>query len=116
MKINKKAEYKDKVVLVLGGDMNDGDYTYETSVFNIDELKNILPIVKLIYEDIVSTSGEDMSIENFKILKNNNLLDLYKDIAPQGQYGCHSIWIESFKFYDEDGNDYNIELKYLNNL
>ena len=90
--------------------MNDGDYISETSTFDIKDFEEYFPVIKAIYEGKIKHSGEYMTEEEVKYLEKIEYGDdLYNDIVPRGEYGCHSIGIEELKFYDENGAEYDIK-------
>ena len=103
---------KNEVYIVIEGDMNDADYITETSTFDIKDFEEYFPVIKAIYEGRLENSGEQITEKEVKFLEKIEYGDdLYNDIVPRGEYGCHSICIEELKFFDENGAEYDIKLK-----
>ena len=99
---------KNKISIELEGDENDGDYIKETAYIDLEDFEECLPVIKAIYEGKLKNSGEYMTSEEDKYLEKINGEDIYYDITPKGEHGCHDISIEELKFFDENGISYDI--------
>ena len=100
---------KNKISIELEGDENDGDYIKETAYIDLENFEEYLSVIKAIYEGKLKNSGECMTKEEIEFLEKIKYgEDIYYDITPKGNYGCHDIGIEELKFFDENGIGYDI--------
>lgn len=95
--------------LVVEGDTNDADYVYETTTFSEDEILKYLPIINLIGNEITCW-GERRYDRYYKdsYAPSEPEEDLLNDILPYGEYGIHSLSIDSFEYTDADGKIYDV--------
>lgn len=93
-KITPKESYYE---VIIGGDWNDGDYvsrsrTYSKKEFN--EVVELLIHVKYFYSEEAKRSG----------------IYRYLPIPSGYECDCHTVWIESIKFYATDETVSNVKL------
>ena len=95
--------------LVVEGDTNDGDYTYETTTFSKDDILEYLPVIPLIGDKI--TCWGDLRYNDYykdSYIPTEAEEDLLHDILPYGEYGIHSLSIVSFEYIDANGKIYDV--------
>ena len=111
-KLESTGQKRNLVYLEITGDANDADYISEVTILDIEQFKEFLPVIKAIYFGKVTHSGERITEKEEKFFDENDYYyDLFYEITPKGDYGCHSLEISEFYFYDENGTEYYIELK-----
>jgi len=95
---------KDTFVLTIEGDENDGDYKTEVTQFGYEELKDYLSLISKI-GDIITCNG-DMDRDDYKPTEKED--DQMYDICPYSEYGMHDLNIDSFVYYDTDGEEFDV--------
>ena len=95
---------KDTFVLTIKGDENDADYITAVTEFSYTELKKYLNLLSKIGNEI--TSIAEQSRDNYKPseLEQNQIYT----VCPYSEYGIHSLEIDSFVYYDKDGEPWDV--------
>ena len=105
--ISSVKSIKNKFYLTIDGDMNDGDYIETSSIINESDIKVHLNVIKEILKGRLTAIGEQESRSKYKMTDEES--EYCYDILPHSEYGCHSLGISNFEYYDENGQRFKLK-------
>lgn len=106
----------DILVVKFCGDMNDGDYLHKSYEIDLEDeytqkyFKDLISGLRKVDSGHITASGELSGRDKGEFTEDES--DIIDELCylPQGEYGCHSIYIEELTYYDSNGVAFNIEL------
>ncbi len=108
IKMKPSASIKDTFRLTILGDSNDGDYEREVTTFkDYEELSLFLTFISKIGKEI--TSIGDLKSDDYKLSDDEN--DMVYEICPYNEYGMHSLKVDEFVYFDENGDCFDISFQ-----
>ncbi len=106
LKMKRSKSIKDTFRLTVQGDENDGDYKTEVTSFeSYKELEKYLSLISKIGKEI--TTIGDMDRDDYELTEEES--ELMYEICPYSEYGLHSLEVEEFVYFDENGDSFDID-------